>query len=274
MIKAIVTGSRGFIGKKIKVALLEKGFDVLGVSDEYLKANDWEKEITIILNSFKPDVIFHAGACSDTLEQNVNFMMLRNYESTKIFTNWSTVSEIPFIYSSSAANYGTNNRYPANLYGWSKYVSEDYVVSNHGVALRYFNVYGPGESDKGRMASFLYQAYLKNSQSEDIYIFPKTPKRDFVYVDDVVNANIYAYLNFAHLNHKVYEVSTGISNSFETLLDLFGLNYLYAKVTEIPDGYQFYTCGDPSKWMPGWKPKFDLVSGTQTYKNVLDKIAE
>ena len=155
------------------------------------------------------------------------------------------------------------------MYGWSKYTSEDYVVSNHGVALRYFNVYGPGEHNKGLMSSFIYQAFLKNLSGADIYLFPKNPQRDFIYIEDVVEANIHAYLNFEKLKSRVYEVSTGKANSFEIMLDVFGLEYAYLEASSIPQGYQFYTCGDSNKWMPGWIPKFSLDSGLKAYKDYL-----
>ena len=122
------------------------------------------------------DAVFHVGACSDTLETNVDYMMTRNYESTKIIMDWCVKNNKPMIYSSSAANYGTNNLYPSNLYGWSKYVGEGYVISNGGIALRYFNVYGPGEEDKGKMASVAYQMFIKNTKGEKITLFPKNHK--------------------------------------------------------------------------------------------------
>ena len=136
MKKAIVTGADGFIGKQIVNKLSNMNFQVLGVDDDYLDKPDWAKALQDILESFGANVIFHAGACSNTLEKNVNNMIVRNYESTKILTNWSKESDTPFVYSSSAANYGINGSYPENLYGWSKYTSEDYVISNHGLALR------------------------------------------------------------------------------------------------------------------------------------------
>ena len=177
--------------------------------------------------------VFHVGACSDTLETNVNYMMLVNYEFTKYLMSLCKTKNVPMIYSSSAANYGTNNLYPSNLYGWSKYVAEKYVIQNGGVALRYFNVYGPGEYNKGRMASVAYQMYLKNQKNEKISLFPKKPLRDFVYVKDVVSANIFAWTNFQKLKGKYYEVGSGEARGFEDVLNLIEIKNLlngYAKV--------------------------------------------
>ena len=152
--KILVTGAKGFIGKQLFNQLsLDASHNVLGIDDEYLSDN-WKENIDKILKSHDPDVIFHVGACSDTLEQDVNYMMVRNYESTKLLADWCKSKNKKIIYSSSAANYGTNGDYPANLYGWSKYVAEDYIVHTGGIALRYFNVYGPGEENKGRIKKF------------------------------------------------------------------------------------------------------------------------
>ena len=94
------------------------------------------------------------------------------------------------IYSSSAANEGSGNGIPNNIYGWSKLLAENYGIAKGGdfIALRYFNVYGPGEEHKGKMASMAYQAYKKG----EVYLFPGGPTRDFIYIEDVVKANITA----------------------------------------------------------------------------------
>ena len=145
-------------------------------SASYFLNLNWGEKLLQILESMNYDAVFHVGACSDTLETNVDYMMTRNYESTKIIMDWCVKNNKPMIYSSSAANYGTNNLYPSNLYGWSKYVGEGYVISNGGIALRYFNVYGPGEEDKGKMASVAYQMFIKNTKGEKITLFPKNHK--------------------------------------------------------------------------------------------------
>lgn len=144
MKKVLITGTNGFIGSQLKNELENLGHKVYELNEDYFDLDSWYSELYVSIRRIDYDVIFHVGACSDTLEQNVNYMMIRNYESTKILTDYSKEKNIPIIYSSSAANYGTNNHYPSNLYGWSKYAGEGYVISNGGIALRYFNVYGPG----------------------------------------------------------------------------------------------------------------------------------
>ena len=217
------------------------------------------------------DAVFHVGACSDTLETNVDYMMTRNYESTKIIMDWCIKNNKPMIYSSSAANYGTNNLYPSNLYGWSKYVGEGYVISNGGIALRYFNVYGPGEEDKGKMASVAYQMFIKNVKGEKIVLFPKKPQRDFVYIKDIVSANIHALENYEELGGKYYEVGSGTARTFEDVLNNMGIEYDYTSEDVIPNGYQFYTCSDKNKWMSGWESTWSLESGIKDYCEYLKK---
>jgi len=271
MKKVIVTGTRGFIGLSLMNELNKLGYLTHGFDDSYLYENNWTEKLIQTLETLNYDVVFHVGACSDTLEQNVEYMMIRNYESTKIITDWCVKNNKPLIYSSSAANYGTNNLYPSNLYGWSKYVGEGYVISNGGIALRYFNVYGPGEENKGKMASVAFQMHIKNNNGEKIVLFPKKPQRDFVYIKDVVSANIHALENYEKLSGKYYEVGSGSARTFEDVLNNMGIDYGYTSEDMIPVGYQFYTCSDKNKWMNGWKSNWNLESGIKDYCEYLKK---
>ncbi len=250
-------------------ALTKLNSEVDEINEEYFSTFDWKVALVNELNRFNPKTVFHVGACSDTLKQDVQFMMTRNYESTKVITDWCVQKNRKLIYSSSAANYGEYGKYPSNLYGWSKYTSEDYVVKSGGIALRYFNVYGPGEEHKGKMASFLFQAYLKQKNRERIFLFPGKPLRDFVYIKDVISANIHASTMYESLSGKFYEVSTGVASSFEEMLDIFGLKYEYSSGKLIPNGYQFLTRGDRNKWMKGWSPNFSLREGVTDYEKYL-----
>jgi len=274
MKKVIVTGTRGFIGKSMMTYLNSLGFLTHGFDDSYLLNKNWEEKLLLTLNTLNYDAIFHIGACSDTLEQDVNFMMVRNYESTKIMMDWCIENNKPFIYSSSAANYGTNDRYPSNLYGWSKYVAEGYVISNGGIGLRYFNVYGPGEEDKGRMASVAYQMFIKNNKNEEILLFPKKPRRDFVYVKDVLKANLHAFENYEELKGNYYEVGSGEAMLFEDVLNYMDIDFSYHNDDIIPNGYQFYTCSNKNKWMKDWCPNWNLEKGIKDYKKYLLKDGE
>jgi ADP-L-glycero-D-manno-heptose 6-epimerase len=261
--KVLITGTNGFIGKNLKKAL--KKHQILSINEDIFDSSDWIQILHDKVWEFQPEVVYHIGACSNTLEQDVNYMMVVNYEFTKHLSDICLSLGIPLIYSSSAANYGTNGKYPSNLYGWSKYAAEDYVLSNGGVSLRYFNVYGPGEEHKEKMASVAYQMYNLSKA----YLFPGQPKRDFIYVDDVVSANIFAFKNFNQLLPTYYEVGTGEAKTFEDILSIMGKEFTYHKESSIPQGYQFYTCSDKTKWMPQWSPKYNLKKGLKKYLKYL-----
>jgi ADP-L-glycero-D-manno-heptose 6-epimerase len=264
MKRAIVTGSNGFIGKNL-MNEIKNDFEILEINEDIFLNEDWTNILLNKINKFSPDVIFHIGACSDTLEQDVNYMMTRNYESTKIMSDYCYVYNCKMIYSSSAANYGTNNLYPSNLYGWSKYVAEKHVIQNGGVALRYFNVYGPHEDHKGKMSSVAYQMVTKQKEGQEIKLFPLKPTRDFVYVKDVISANLHAFKKYVGCSSNYYEVGSGESRTFEDVLEILGIEYTYHDENKIPIGYQFFTKSNKEKWMNGWEPKFNLELGLKDY---------
>jgi len=267
----LITGSKGFIGKNLVEELRQKDNSIIiEINEDIFENEHWDSELLSVLIMNKPDVIYHIGACSDTLEQNVNYMMKLNFQFTKILVDWSLENDSKIIYSSSAANYGQNEKYPSNLYGWSKYVAEQYVVSNNGIGLRYFNVYGPGEENKGKMSSVAYQCFINSKIGDTWKLFPKKPTRDFVYIKDVISANFYAEKNYKKLNKKWYEVGSGESRSFEDVLNFMEIPYVYHEENKIPNGYQFFTCSKKEKWMNGWKPEFNLEKGVKDYKNYLE----
>lgn len=271
MDKVLITGYMGFIGKNMFRQFEGKFFPIVtGLDSDYLRNENWDNILINFLNEQQPDTIFHMGACSDTMEKDVNYMMTKNYESTKLITDWAKHNNAKLIYSSSAASYGINDRYPSNLYGWSKYIAEKYVIQNGGIALRYFNVYGPGEEHKGKMASVAFQMYLKNGSEEKIMLFPNKPRRDFIYVEDVISANLFAAEHYDELKGNYYDVGSGVARPFEDVLNILGIKFTYAHENVIPEGYQFYTCSDVSKFMPFWRPKFTLEDGLKKYKEHLD----
>lgn len=268
MEKVIVTGSKGFIAKNLLKEIVGK-YDLMLIDEDIFDDLDWVMNLSNKLREFIPNIIFHIGACSDTLETDVNYMMTRNYEFTRILSDYCYDFNCKMIYSSSAANYGTNELYPSNLYGWSKYVGEQYVIKNGGIGLRYFNVYGPLEDHKGKMASVAYQMLEKQKQGQEIKLFPRKPSRDFVYVKDVVHANLFASEWYEDYVGKWYEVGSGENRTFEDVLDILNVGYTYHNECDIPKGYQFYTKSDKTKWMYGWEPKFNLEMGLKDYLNYL-----
>lgn len=254
--KVAITGYRGFIGSKL-LSYFELS---MGIDEGYTKEELYER-----LNYFKPEAVLHIGACSDTLNTDVNYVIKTNYIATKWIADWCFDNKVKLIYASSAAVYGIDG-YPSNLYGWSKLLGEDYVLNKGGVSLRYFNVYGPGEEHKGKMASLVYQNYKK----QNIKLFPGKPTRDFVYIDDVTYANIHALINYDKLKGNWYEVGTGETISFEEIFDILKIKYEYLNENDIPMGYQFMTKSNKNNWMPGWKSKYNIKAGLERYKKYLD----
>lgn len=266
----MVTGHLGFIGRNLARRLSGDGVDVLGVGEDVFDTENWEHQLIVQVESFEPVAVFHVGACSDTLEVRSQYIMERNFEATKVLVDWCKRKSIPLIYSSSAANYGVNERYPSNLYGWSKYVGEAYASANNCVSLRYFNVYGPGEEDKSRMASFFHQAFVSRKAGIVPKLFPGSPKRDFIYVDDVVTANLVAYENYLECSGKIYDVGTADPRTFEQALDILGIPYEHTTSDAIPAGYQEFTCANVGRRLPNWTPKFSLERGLTDYLEYLE----
>lgn len=269
---ALVTGSDGFIGSRLELSLKLNGFDVTGLEKGYLQSKSVTRSLGSFLNRNKPDVIFHVGADSNTLQKNVQVIMEANFLTSSILSDWCKLNSIPCIFSSSASIYGGSGEMPTNLYGWSKFTAERLIVAQGGIALRYFNVFGPGESHKGPMASVFFQAFMKSKTEERFKLFPGKPKRDFVYIDDVVLANIMAAESFSACKGKFFDVGTGKSKTFEEGLNIMGLKYSYSSIRNIPNGYQRNTRANPKNWVPGWKPKRSFEESIQDYLRQLNAI--
>jgi ADP-L-glycero-D-manno-heptose 6-epimerase len=269
--RAIVTGHYGFIGGNLMSRLREKGYEVFGIDREIFFMWDWKEALMVTLEANKPEVVFHVGANSDTLETDINQMMGENFDFTYGLAMWCQMNGVKLIYSSSASIYG-NESGGMNLYAWSKYGGEAVTTMMGGVSLRYFNVYGHGEEQKGAMASVMYQAWEKKKAGEYMTLFPLNPKRDFVYVDDVVDANLYAYEHYDEMGGLSYDVGVGEARSFEEVMELMKIGYRVASdVSVIPKNYQYFTKADPDKFMKGWLPKYKLEDGISKYLEYLNK---
>jgi nucleoside-diphosphate-sugar epimerase len=119
------------------------------------------------------------------------------------------------------------------------------------------------------MASVAFQMNEKHNNNEEIKLFPKKPKRDFVYVKDVISANIHAFENYKTLSGKYYEVGSGTARPFEDVMKTMNIPFEYHEETLIPKGYQFYTCSNKIKWMKGWESKWTLENGLKDYFNLM-----
>jgi ADP-L-glycero-D-manno-heptose 6-epimerase len=207
----------------IVVDELSDGKKFLNIADceiaDYLDKDDLLKRIAS--NSLPNiDCIFHEGACSTTTEWDGQFMMNNNYEYSKTLLHFCLEQKIQFIYASSASVYGggqqrqadfkeqRQNEKPLNVYGYSKFLFDQYVrkylndPQTQIVGLRYFNVYGPREQHKGSMASVASHLHgqLKNGDTIKLFEGHEGYKdgeqlRDFVYIDDVVDLNVWLMQN-------------------------------------------------------------------------------
>ncbi len=159
--------------------------------------------------------ILHQGACSNTLEDDGLFMMDNNFTYSKELLHFAVPRGIPFVYASTAAVYGLSEKFaplpenerPLNIYGWSKLVFDNYVrqllasqaaPKSTVVGLRYFNVFGPREQHKGRMASVIHHFARQLRETGVIRMFegsggygPGEQRRDFVYVRDLCRMNLF-----------------------------------------------------------------------------------
>ncbi|MHC1718160.1 MAG: ADP-glyceromanno-heptose 6-epimerase [Acidaminococcaceae bacterium] len=313
----IVTGGAGFIGSNIVKGLNDRGReDVLIVDNltnmvkfkniQGLKALDYmdkQNFIEAIKNGKFDDanieVIFHEGACSDTMEYNGKYMMENNFEYTKTLMHFALIKKIQLIYASSASTYGSGkhgfSEKPAceealNVYAFSKLFFDNYVrryfdtAESQIVGLRYFNVYGPQENHKGKMASMIFQMFNQWKAEGKVKLFEGVDGygngeqvRDFIYVKDVVKVNFFFW---DHPELKgIYNCGTGHAHTFNTLakgvLKYFGSGELeYVPFPEVLRGkYQSFTEADSSKLLAaGYDGGFtDIEEAIAEYCELLDK---
>lgn len=280
----ILTGGAGFIGSNLLGALNAKGIsDVLVVDrrgDNFRNLNDLrfsdfmqpEEFARAIERKTLPDrieAVFHQGACADTTCTDGRYMIENNFTFSRSILNFALASKIPLVYASSAAVYGASsafapsreNERPLNLYGLSKLAFDNHVRSVAAksestlAGLRYFNVYGPRESHKGKMASMVYQLYRQLKSSGRARLFEGTDgyadgeqRRDFVSVEDVVRVNL--ALAEGPVRHGIFNVGTGESRSFndaaKTIIAQLGkgaIEYVSFPIN-LAGRYQSYTQAD------------------------------
>ncbi len=243
----IVTGGAGFIGSNLIEALNARGDSEILVVDrsadsrnlanlriaEFMHPDEFRRAIERDDLSPRIDAIFHQGACADTTCDDRAYMMDNNFTFSKEILHFALARRIPLVYASSAAVYGASiafapsceNERPLNIYGVSKLDFDNYVrevaASSESVVagLRYFNVYGPRESHKGKMASMVYQLYRQLRASGRARLFTGTDgyadgeqRRDFVFVGDIVRVNL--ALADGPMRKGIFNAGTGQSRSF------------------------------------------------------------
>lgn len=251
----LVTGAAGFIGSVLIGYLNQLGIDDIICVDDMVYDNQFKNLIGkrfYKLYSTNDDIreniktVIHLGANSNTLEKDWTSIYKTNVLSTRRWYEYCKNYNAKFIFSSSAAIYG-NGQGPTNQYAFSKSISEQEM--SDVVILRLFNVYGPNEYHKGRMASTVFHWYQQYRQTQNFKVFENSEQyiRDFIYVEDVAKVINYFIHNYYT---GTYDLGTGNPISFEQLSDIFCENFKDADKNYIPmpldliSQYQKFSCAD------------------------------
>jgi ADP-L-glycero-D-manno-heptose 6-epimerase len=252
----VVTGAAGVIGANIVKALNQRGVTEIIAVDNLKKAEKFKNLVDCEIADYLDkqefierlqagefdgivEAVFHEGACSDTMETDGAYMMENNYRYSCILLDWCLDQEVQFLYASSAATYGGSPVFkeerqyegPLNVYGYSKFLFDQIVrrrqieagrFSSQVVGFRYFNVYGPREQHKGRMASVAFHHFNQFRAEGKVKLFEGCDgygngeqKRDFVFVEDVTKVNLW------FLDHPsksgIFNLGTGRAQAFNDI---------------------------------------------------------
>ncbi|HVZ42177.1 MAG TPA: ADP-glyceromanno-heptose 6-epimerase [Ramlibacter sp.] len=255
--RIVVTGAAGFIGSNIVRGLNARGIDNIIAVDDLTQGDKFRNLADLSIDDYidadefygafqdgafgKVEAVFHEGACSDTMETDGKFMMDNNYGVSCALFETCRERGTRLLYASSAAVYGGSDAFrespeferPLNVYGYSKLLFDQRMRRELGadfrkgrtgkgrqvVGFRYFNVYGPREQHKGRMASVAFHQFNQFRAEGRVKLFgeyggyaPGEQKRDFVFVDDVVAVNLW----FFDRPEKsgIYNLGTGRAQPF------------------------------------------------------------
>lgn len=314
----VVTGAAGFIGSQLVHKLNQEGFTAVVAVDKFdredknrnlegakLHAQIDRDEFISWLDSNYEEVefLFHLGARTDTTEFDRELLWRLNTDYSKEVWKRCVQYQIPLVYASSAATYGLGEHgyvdsevilselKPLNPYGESKNEFDIWAVAQDKkpffwAGLKFFNVYGPGESHKGRMASVIWHAYNQIRATEKMKLFRShhpdfkdgEQQRDFVFVKDVVN--VMYWLMHDRQNSGIYNLGSGTARTFNDLaravFSSLGkpeqIEYIDTPA-DIRDKYQYFTEADMRKLRSiGYQQPFtSLEEGVKEYVNTLQK---
>ena len=288
----VITGAAGFIGSCLASELNKKGINNLVLVDDFSKtekkANFKNKTYDHLIdrnefiNRFKENAdsiefVYHIGARTDTTEFDVSIFDELNVNYSKAIWNICSKANIPVVYASSAATYGlgeygyednhevVNKLKPLNPYGdskndFDKWVLEQSACPPHWYGVKFFNVYGPNEYHKGRMASVIFHAFNQIGATDGMKLFRShnpnykngEQTRDFIYVKDLLK--MLEFLREKNPESGLYNIGTGNARTF---LDLTKATFSAMGKTEnisfidtpedIRDKYQYFTEADMNK---------------------------
>ena len=247
--KVAVTGAAGMIGSNLVRGLNAIGIDDVIAVDDLTDGSKYRNLLGARISDYfdrrdfyarfargefgRLDAVLHQGACSDTMEHNGRYMLDTNYRCSKDLLDAAQAQGTRLLYASSAATYGGSASFreapefeqPLNVYGYSKLLFDNVVrrllptASAQVAGFRYFNVYGPREQHKGRMASVAYHHFNQFRESGTVRLFgeygghaPGEQRRDFVFVDDVVAVNLW-FLQNPHAS-GIFNLGTGVAQPF------------------------------------------------------------
>ncbi len=269
--------------------------NLIGFKGEVIEGDINDKELIEKLKEYKFDIIFHEAAISDTTVLDQSLMIKTNVNAFKDLLDLALFSHAKMIYASSGATYGNapapqrvGRENPGNVYGFSKLMMDNLAYEYMQkyphltiVGLRYFNVYGPREYFKDKTASMVLQLGLQILSGKSPRLFYGSDKilRDFIYIEDVIGANIKA------INAKkngVYNVGTSIARSFEDIAKILlkelksDLEIEYFQNPYDKKAYQTFTQADieDTKKYLNYSPRFSLEEGIKAYLPEIKRIFE
>lgn len=251
--KIVVTGAAGFIGSNIIQGLNARGIDNIIAVDDLTEGDKFRNIADLHIADYldkdvfyelfaegafgKVEAVFHEGACSDTMETDGKYMMDNNYTLSCGLFNTCQRAGTRLLYASSAATYGGSDTFketpeyelPLNVYGYSKLLFDQRMRRECGnnfkkfkrqvVGFRYFNVYGPREQHKGRMASVAFHEFNQFKAEGKVKLFGEyggygngEQMRDFVFIDDVVAVNLW-YFDHPEVS-GIFNLGTGRAQPF------------------------------------------------------------
>ena len=276
---------------------------------EVIAASVDEIDFEMLVRELSPAAVFHEAAITDTTVSDEQLMIRDNAGGFEQILHACVEADVPLVYASSAATYGSPEQAvlgvpfpcdaagkPNNVYGFSKWLmecshrrvqadrAERGLVPARVVGLRYFNVFGPGESQKGKMASMVYQLATRMLRWERPRVFTDgTQARDQVYVKDVAGCTL-AAAGLGSDNHPkpgVYNVGSGVTTSFNEIIaalrPVLGMSAsayptdYFEMPADVAAFYQSYTCADLGETIEGlgWKPAYKPADAIAEYARYL-----